>query len=85
MQTLGEYLKTNREAAEVTQKELQAKLGYKSSQFISNWERGVSVPPVKAIPVIAEAFGVDKTFLADKVAQGIIDSFSQSTKEKYGV
>jgi transcriptional regulator with XRE-family HTH domain len=45
-QELAVFLKNARTAASLSQKEVAAVLGYKSSQFVSNWERGLSSPPV---------------------------------------
>jgi transcriptional regulator with XRE-family HTH domain len=85
MTTFGQYLKEKREAAEVTQKDLQKALGYKSSQFISNFERNVSFPPANAIPVIAKALNLTTQELGNKVVEGIIESYSTEIKTKYGV
>ncbi len=46
---LADYLKNARNAAGLSQKEVAAVLGYKSSQFVSNWERGLSSPPVSTL------------------------------------
>jgi transcriptional regulator with XRE-family HTH domain len=48
--TLGQLLKQRREQAGLTQKQLSRELSYETSQFISNWERDKSVPPVGIIP-----------------------------------
>ena len=46
---IGELLRTGRQMAGLTQGELAAKLGYKSSQFISNWEREFSQVPLNTV------------------------------------
>ena len=43
---LGDFLKKSRLAVGLSQKEVASVLGYKSSQFVSNWERGLSSPPL---------------------------------------
>jgi transcriptional regulator with XRE-family HTH domain len=45
-QELADFLKSARTQAGLSQKEVAAVLGYKSSQFVSNWERGLSSPPI---------------------------------------
>jgi transcriptional regulator with XRE-family HTH domain len=42
------------------------KMGYTSGQFVSNWERDLSVPPVETIPKIAKIYGVDQKDFIDK-------------------
>lgn len=56
--TLGEYIKKTRLAQGYSQSELAHLLGYTSPQFISDWERGVSSPPVKRLHEIAEVLDV---------------------------
>lgn len=46
---IGIYLKEKRVARNLTQKEVAKIFGYSTSQFVSNWERGVACPPMSAI------------------------------------
>lgn len=46
---LAIFLKKVRINAGLTQKEVSKVLGYKSSQFVSNWERGLSSPPISTL------------------------------------
>ena len=39
------------------------KLGYSTPQFVSNWERGVSFPPLEVLPELARLYKVDKETL----------------------
>lgn len=43
--TVGKFLKTKREKAGKTQRDVSDVLDYDTAQFVSNWERGVSTPP----------------------------------------
>ncbi len=51
--TLGRYVKAAREQAGLTQYQLAKALSYTSAQFISNWERGQSSPPLDVLPKLA--------------------------------
>ena len=51
---IAAYIKACRLKAGVTQGRVADALGYTSPQFISNWERGASIPPVHALPVLKE-------------------------------
>jgi len=53
MAEVGQVIKRNRIKAGVTQADLATKLGYKSPQFVSNWERGEAMPPLETLPKIA--------------------------------
>lgn len=48
MTNIGKVIRSNRKARGISQVELGKHLGY-SSQFIANWERGVSNPPLEQI------------------------------------
>lgn len=52
-QEMGKLIKKARTQAGLTQASLAKKLGYESPQFVSNWERSESLPPIAALPKIA--------------------------------
>lgn len=57
--TLGQVLKDARMQVGLTQREVSEHLGYSTPQFVSNWERDVSKPPIKAIRKLAKLYKVD--------------------------
>lgn len=69
---IAAYIRTCREKAGVTQAVVADALGYSSPQFISNWERGTSVPPISAIPTLAKTIKVSP--------EKFIDLYVESTK-----
>jgi len=56
----GKYLQTIRERAELTQVEVADKLKL-HPQFVSNWERGICMPPRSAFKKLATMLGFTKT------------------------
>ena len=46
---LGDYLKSKRENASLSQGDVAKKLKYTSPQFISNWERGISLALIRGV------------------------------------
>lgn len=50
---LGIYLQAKRVEAGITQRELADQLQYSSAQFISNFERGLSAPPLPRLKLIS--------------------------------
>lgn len=56
--SVGTFLRTKREAAGLTQSDVSGELGYGTAQFVSNWERGVSMPPMAALPRIAKLYKI---------------------------
>lgn len=57
--------KKYREAVELSQGEVAKRMGYSTPQFISNWERGVSTPPVKDIVKLAGIYKVSPFAMLD--------------------
>jgi len=55
---LADFLKQKRVAAGLSQRDVADKLGYSTPQFISNWERGVSHPPINALKKLGELYKV---------------------------
>lgn len=49
---VAHLIRTSRQTSGLSQKQLADELGYTSSQFISNWERGISSPPLDKLEEI---------------------------------
>lgn len=75
---LGRILKAAREEAEMTQAEISNRLGYTSSQFISNIERGTSVAPLRTLSKMMAIYKVD----IGPVVKLILDSQRQILRKK---
>jgi transcriptional regulator with XRE-family HTH domain len=50
---VGRFLREKRLEASLTQWDVAHHLRYSTAQFISNWERGVSLPPHDVLPELA--------------------------------
>ena len=70
-------LKDMREKSGLTQRDIAMKLKYTTPQFISNWERGLSHPPIKDIKTIAKAYKVDADYLFTIIKDDILMKESQ--------
>lgn len=55
---ISELLKKGREHAGLSQADVARELGYSSPQFISNWERGLSSPPVPKLKRLCKLYRV---------------------------
>jgi DNA-binding XRE family transcriptional regulator len=67
---LGIFLKDKRSAAGLSQADVAKKLGYTTSQFISNWERGLSTPPIDVLKILADMYDIS----ADHMLKAVLDS-----------
>ena len=65
----GAYLKKEREGRQYTQKYVADRLGFRTPQLISNWERGIAVPPLKEIRKLAQLYAVDRDELITIVTE----------------
>ena len=67
-QTLvGQRLKVWRENVKMSQGEVAKKLQYSSPQFISNWERGLSLPPMEVLPKLLNLYSLSPDELTDVI------------------
>lgn len=58
MQNLGKFLKKKRNEAGLTQRDIKTMFNYNSGQFVSNWERGLIVPPTPTLKALLKVYQV---------------------------
>jgi len=63
---ISDLLKKARESSGLSQAEVARELGYTSPQFVSNWERGLSSPPVPKLKKLCKMYqlSVDQAYQA---------------------
>lgn len=57
---INSLLKSARVVKQMSQVEVGKRLGYKNGQFISNWERGLSMPPISKVKDLCKLYGIEK-------------------------
>lgn len=62
---ISKYLRGCRLKAGISQGEIARALGYSSAQFVSNWERGKSMPPMNAVPKLAKLIKLNPQHIVD--------------------
>ncbi len=70
---LATFLKNKRKLSGMSQKDVSNRLGYTTAQFISNWERGVSSPPMNILKKLAEIYQVGLEEFYDVLLQATIE------------
>lgn len=60
---IGDYFKDRRVNAGLTQADVAQALGLSTGQFISNWERGVSMPPMDYLPRLVKLYRMNRSEL----------------------
>lgn len=82
---LGEFLKQKRENASLSQGDVAKKLKYTSPQFISNWERGVSSPPIKVLKQISTLYKVNSDEVFNLILEHSLTQLKASMMRDYSV
>lgn len=80
---LGRHLRKLRTEAGLSQAEVSLKLGYRSNQFISNWERGISYPPVKSLFLLASLYKIPAESLYHVLEKAIVAEVAKSLKKEF--
>ena len=57
---MSEFLRTKRLDASLSQADVAKELGYSSPQFISNWERGLVLPPLATLPQLLKLYSLNR-------------------------
>lgn len=82
-ETLGTYLKDKRLKKGFSQADFATRLGYASPQFVSDWERGVSSPPMKKLPEIASELNVKIDVLFDLLVELATNQLREDLNEEF--
>ena len=80
---LATFLKKSRENSGLSQNKVGDLLGYSTAQFISNWERGISHPPVDSLKKIAHLYGISDKDLFEAVQEAAIEEVKENLKRKF--
>jgi transcriptional regulator with XRE-family HTH domain len=75
---LGIFLAKARKAAKLSQRDAAVSLGYSSTQFISNWERGLSSPPISSLHALAKIYEIS----AERLYEEILDYNLNKVREE---
>lgn len=80
---LAEFLKQKRISVGLSQRDVADKLGYSTPQFISNWERGVSQPPINSLKKLGDLYKISAEDLFEVTLAATIQDITQELKRKF--
>lgn len=83
MGVLADFLKSKREGCGLTQIEVAKKLGYSSPQFISNWERSLSTPPMNKLKKLGEMYNVTGDEIFEVLLQETLKKVEHELTRKF--
>lgn len=81
-EALGEYLQNMRLKANLTQREVSLALGYSSAQFISNFERGIAVPPLKKLKILVKMYNMPPDAVMEMILNAEREIMASALKSK---
>ena len=76
-------LKQLREKSGLAQKDIAAKLGYATPQFISNWERGLSTPPINTLKTLGKLYNCNPDDLFQALLSSEVELLKASMIRRY--
>ncbi len=80
---MKDFLKEKRVSAGLSQREVADKMGYSTPQFVSNWERGISHPPIAQLKKLAELYGIRAEDLFETFLEREIESIKKDLRRKF--
>jgi transcriptional regulator with XRE-family HTH domain len=80
---LADFLRTKRVESGHSQLAIAKKLGYTSPQFVSNWERGISAPPIHTLRKLAEFYKIPPDTLFDVALKAMIHQATDDLRKKF--
>ena len=80
---LASFLKEKRSQSGLSQKDVATKLGYSTSQFISNWERGISQPPIHTLRTLAQMYNVGAEQMFEVLLENTMIQVQEELKKKF--
>jgi transcriptional regulator with XRE-family HTH domain len=79
---MKDFLKSARIRAKLSQRDVSNKLGYTTAQFVSNWERGISTPPVKDLKTLCKMYKVDFEMTVNMLISTKVNDLTRSILEQ---
>lgn len=81
---LGAYLQKMRVETGLTQRDVSIALGYSSAQFISNFERGIALPPLKKLKILVKMYNMSvetvMEFILEAEREIMVSALKSKTK-----
>jgi transcriptional regulator with XRE-family HTH domain len=77
---VGEFLQKKRQESGLSQGDLAAKLGYSTSQFVSNWERGLCSAPFSIMSKLVKLLRIDRDELLNLMMEDSRRGFEEKLK-----
>ena len=77
------FLSAKREATGLSQKEVADRLGYATSQFVSNWERGQAQPPVDILRKLCAIYKISPDEMFQHILSTKVEQLKGNLERKF--
>lgn len=78
---VGKYFRRRRTEVGLTQTDLSRILGYSTSQFVSNWERGLCMPPMGSMAKLCEVLKIPRKEIVDLLTEEYRRNLEKAVKK----
>ncbi|WP_413578624.1 helix-turn-helix domain-containing protein [Bdellovibrio sp. HCB290] len=82
MRSCGEFLAKCRKVKGLSQTQVAGILGYESGQFISNWERNRSQPPIPVLKRLADLYGIPHETIFNFILERQVSKIFEQTSAR---
>jgi len=80
---LADWLREARERAQLSQSQVAKELGYSSPQFVSNWERGLSSPPIPKFKKLCKLYSLSLDEAYDRLLQATLEEVERKLRKEF--
>lgn len=80
---LSVFLREKRQNVGLSQAKVARILGYSTAQFVSNWERGLSEPPIGTLKTLAKLYSIPIEEMFNVVLKSTIRKVTEDLKTKF--
>jgi transcriptional regulator with XRE-family HTH domain len=80
---LADFLREKRIESGLSQMVVAKTLSYSTAQFVSNWERGLSSPPISTLRKLCEIYHIPPDVLFDITLKTMINQVTKDLRKKF--
>lgn len=81
--SLGKFIRDRRKKVGLSQWDIARELGYETAQYVSNWERGVSNPPMKTLKKLGELLDVQPDEFFNELLADTLKSAERNLRTQF--
>jgi len=80
---LADWLREARERSKLSQSQVAQELGYSSPQFVSNWERGLSSPPIPKFKKLCKMYSLSVDEAYERLLHATLEEVERKLRKEF--